>query len=125
MRSDMTKAPKEKDPNRLIRAVVIGMGLVLIAGTILLFVFAVQKMSEKAKEASDPRSVIPRDYRDCGDHRVSLAEKFPLSEIELKGSIARVVQRTANGGAVITLIHLCSGEKLGSVTLDVTRPSAN
>lgn len=109
----------------MIRAVVIAMGLVLVTGSIFLFVFAIKKMSDKAQEASDPRSVIPREYRECGDHRVSLTDKLPLGEVELKGQIARVVQRTPSGGAVITLIHLCSGEKLGSVTLDVTLPSAD
>lgn len=94
------------------------MGLVLVTGSIFLFVFAIKKMSDKAADAADPRSAIPREYRECGNHRVSLTDKLPIGEVELRGQIARVVQRMPDGAAVITMIHLCSGERLGSVTVE-------
>ncbi|MCI5049388.1 MAG: hypothetical protein MRY32_03550 [Rickettsiales bacterium] len=104
-----------EDSNRMLRMVVIGMGLVLIGGTILLFVVAFQKMNNKNIAKSHAK--LPYGYRECGDHEVPLADGERIEAIEFDEMIMRVTIRIPRGGKKVTMLHACTGEHVGSVTI--------
>ncbi len=95
---------------------VLSLGLLLIGGTILLFVLVAKKIANPPSEDSVQVSV-PREYRGCGEHALDLADGEALRDISYDGVIARLQVAQPDGGTQIRLVHLCSGKSLGHVTV--------
>lgn len=113
----MAKKPdKPEDSNRVLRWVVISMGFVLLGGTVLLFVLAFQKIRDKAAQAE--HKTIPKDYRECGHHRLTLQKGETVQDILWEGPIARVTTRQKGGATVLRMVQSCTGQELGSLTID-------
>lgn len=102
------------DSNRALKMVVISMGLVLIGGTILLFVLVFNKMTNKDESGEIH---VPRAYRHCEQTDVPLSIGETVKRIEFDGMVARVITELPQGSTSLKLVHSCSGELLGSVTL--------
>lgn len=107
----MTKTP---DSNRALKFVVVSMGMVLIGGTILLFVLIFSKMSNKESNADIH---TPSTYRHCENTEIALQAGETVKRIEFDGVVARIITDLPAGGTGLKLVHSCSGELLGSVTL--------
>lgn len=112
----MMGVQKEKDPNRGLKLVVISMGMLLIGGTILLFVMAFKKMNDRThQEIADLR--IPPAYRECGEHTLTLPAGYVLKTVKFDGKVARLVATTDAGEWVIVLADSCSGHQLGALSV--------
>lgn len=94
---------------------VISMGLLLIGGTILLFVLAFKKISEKSGDSS--KAHIPYDYRNCGEHELSLGAGEEITHVEFDGVIARLVVDRPDGGIAIRMVQACTGDVLSNLTI--------
>jgi len=110
-----SKTDKPQDSNRGLKLVVISLGLLLIGGTILLFVLAFKKISDKAVEPVNAH--IPKEYRQCGEHKITLQSGEAIESIDFDGVVARLVIESPDGGKAIRAVHLCSGEVLGNLML--------
>jgi len=95
--------------------VVISLGLLLIGGTILLFVLAFKKISDKAVEPVNAH--IPKEYRQCGEHKITLQAGEVVESMDFDGVVARLVIELPEGGKAIRMVHVCSGEVLGNLQL--------
>lgn len=107
------KTPTEKDPNRALKWVVISMGMLLIGGTILLFILVFKKMAHQMPDAQN--AMIPRAYRECGEHTLKLPKGTTIESVKYEGTIARILARNAAGETMIVLADSCSGKKLGEL----------
>jgi uncharacterized iron-regulated membrane protein len=96
--------------------VVISMGLVLVAGTILLFVLVFQKMNNK--EEGKVAAKIPYAWRACGEHNVALAKDEAIERIEFEeDGITRLITRSPGDQWAVTWVHGCSGEVVGRLKI--------
>lgn len=94
---------------------VLSLGLLLIGGTILLFVLVAKKIANPP--SPDKQISAPREYRHCGEHELALGDGEVLHSISYDGPVARLRTAAADGSAQIRLVQLCSGEVLGRVTI--------
>lgn len=93
------------------------MGLILVAGTILLVYFAFQKMQQKSDETSVNRDV-PRKWRTCEDHTLPLAENETIERIEFdEDGLTRLILRSPGDKWQIVWVHGCSGEVVGRLRI--------
>ena len=113
--STSSKTDKPVDSNRGLKLVVISMGLVLIGGTILLFVLAFKKINDKVGDPA--KAHIPREYRDCGEHELALGAGEEITHVEFDGVIARLVVERPDGGVAIRMVQACTGDLLSNLTI--------
>ena len=91
------------------------MGLLLIGGTILLFVLAFKKMAKDEPESGTAH--IPLAYRECSEQTLHLPDVHLIERVAFDGSVARLVTRDEQGRMALVLVDGCKGTKLGQVTL--------
>ena len=96
---------------------VVSLGMVLIGGTILLFTLAFNKMQDDIREDASEKVHLPKAYRNCGDHSVSIADNAELNDIEFDGVVVKLISDAADGTTKITQVHGCTGEVLGTLTI--------
>ena len=109
------KPEKEVDSNRMLRIVVISMGLLLIGGTILVFALAFQKVNGELIEKSHVK--VPREYRQCGNNEIQLGDGESLKSMEFEESVVRLIVSLPDGGTAARVVQLCTGKQLGSLTV--------
>jgi hypothetical protein len=113
--SSVPRPPKTPDPNRGLRLVVISMGMILVAGTILLFVLAYHKMNAPQSEKDAAR--VPRDWRGCIEKSYPLGAGEAVDDVQFDGMVTRVIISLPNGGMRLLTVQGCSGEILQRLTI--------
>lgn len=92
------------------------MGLVLLAGTILLFYFAFQKMQHKSD--TPKAKPVPYEWRDCSEHDLPLTADETVERIEFdEEGLTRIILRTPGDQWQIVWVHGCSGEVVGRLRI--------
>jgi len=110
-----SKTDKPQDSNRGLKLVVLSLGLLLIGGTLLLFVLVFKKITSKPVEPTNAH--IPREYRQCGEHKMMLQAGEVIETIDFDGVVARLVIELPDGGKAIRAVQICSGETLSNLVV--------
>ncbi len=112
----MAQSPKKDDDHRGLKFIVLSLGVLLIGGTILLFVGIVQKMQKQEKAETDYS--LPKDYRDCRDATIALGEEEVMEDYIIEGRIMHVISSDAGQTMHVRLIDLCGGRQINHMTIE-------
>ena len=111
--SDTKKEQKGREqdgPPAALKAVVIGMGVLLVVGTITLFVLlalGVHKKDRPAQAAAN--GCAPQEWLlEAGEY---------LDDYEVEGDIVTIYSERGDGEYRIRRVHLCNGELLQQLTI--------
>ncbi len=110
--------PPSPEPHRPLKIMVISMGIVLIAGTLLLFAIVFERMQGVTEASAAKPAQVPDDWRDCGAHTLPLGADETIMRIGFdEAGITRIITRLPGGARRIRWVHGCSGDVVGRLTI--------
>ncbi|MCB2081347.1 MAG: hypothetical protein KDD76_01850 [Rickettsiales bacterium] len=101
-----------------LKRIVIGMGILLVAGTVLLVMLAVYKGTSKKPAADTANTVSATEETNCRYADVSFFERGQLLDYKVDGNILVLRQSDATGREHLRVIDLCKGSLRQTITIE-------
>ncbi|HYM30063.1 MAG TPA: DUF6476 family protein [Candidatus Cybelea sp.] len=109
----------ESSPNiRLLKGIVIGLGVLIIAGVVVIFVTIANRMPH-ARATVAPNGTVIEPPANFGERKLSLPVGSRLVEIRPDGERLILRLRQVGGNEQIMVISMQTGERLGLIDLGV------
>ncbi|MBN66147.1 MAG: hypothetical protein CMM94_01070 [Rickettsiales bacterium] len=95
------------------------LGVILIGGTILLFVLIFQKMQDKQSEEGKILASLPREYRACQDADILVPAGGFIRDMSFEGKMLRVMVDMDSDERITMLIDSCTGKVVNTLRIRV------